>query len=179
MAGLSSDHNQALARLLGHGRDSCQTAQDGVISPLQGIKAFCKQRGEDNPTDSRQGCEDFRVMQFAFQLNLGGGGKLRDQSIEPVVGLCDLPVQKTNARDQHSDVRAGRFSGASGKAWYLFANPKVISAFEIVFLNGRRTPVIERVEAPPNNLGMGFRGYLDVGVKEQDPRGAVKVKGEV
>ncbi|MCA9179680.1 MAG: Mu-like prophage major head subunit gpT family protein [Planctomycetales bacterium] len=70
------------------------------------------------------------------------------------------------------------FSGASGKAWYLFANPSVISAFEIVFLNGRRTPVIERVEAPPNNLGMGFRGYLDVGVKEQDPRGAVKVKGE-
>jgi hypothetical protein len=70
------------------------------------------------------------------------------------------------------------FSGASGKAWYLFANPKVISAFEIVFLNGRRTPVIERVEAPPNNMGMGFRGYIDVGVKEQDPRGALKVKGE-
>jgi len=70
------------------------------------------------------------------------------------------------------------FSGASGKAWYLFANPNVISAFEIVFLNGRRTPVIERVETPPNNMGMGFRGYLDVGVKEQDPRGALKVKGE-
>jgi hypothetical protein len=46
-------------------------------------------------------------------------------------------------------------------------------------LNGRRTPVIERVEAPPNNLGMGFCGFLDVGLKEQDPRGAVKVKGEV
>ena len=49
---------------------------------------------------------------------------------------------------------------------------------EIVFLNGRRAPVIERVDAPPNTLGMGFRGYIDVGVKEQDPRGAVKVKGE-
>lgn len=70
------------------------------------------------------------------------------------------------------------YTGNSGKAWYLFANPNVISAFEIVFLNGRRTPVIERVEAPPNNMGMGFRGYIDVGVKEQDPRGAVKVKGE-
>ena len=54
----------------------------------------------------------------------------------------------------------------------------MISAFEIVFLNGRRTPVIERVETPPNNMGMGFRGYLDVGVKEQDPRGALLVKGE-
>ncbi|HOX08379.1 MAG TPA: hypothetical protein PK280_18435, partial [Planctomycetota bacterium] len=70
------------------------------------------------------------------------------------------------------------FSGASSKAWYLFANPAVLPAFEVVFLNGRREPVIERVDAPANMLGMGFRGYLDVGVQEQDPRGAVKVKGE-
>jgi hypothetical protein len=60
-------------------------------------------------------------------------------------------------------------AGASGKAWYLFANPGVLAAFEIVFLNGRRMPVIERVEAPPNMLGMGFRGYIDVGVNVQDP----------
>ena len=70
------------------------------------------------------------------------------------------------------------YSGSSAKAWYLFANPQVLAAFEIVFLNARRTPIIERVEAPPNMLGMGFRGYIDVGIKEQDYRGAVKVKGE-
>ncbi len=70
------------------------------------------------------------------------------------------------------------YSGSSAKAWYLFADPAVLPAFEIVFLNGKKTPTIERVEAPPNTLGMGFRGYIDVGVKEQDPRGAVKVKGE-
>ena len=70
------------------------------------------------------------------------------------------------------------YAGSSAKAWYLFADPAVLPAFEIVFLNGRRAPVIERIEAPPNTLGMGFRGYIDVGVKEQDPRGAVKVKGE-
>lgn len=70
------------------------------------------------------------------------------------------------------------YTGASGKAWYLFANPSVVPAFELVFLNGRRTPTIERIETAPNTLGMGFRGYIDVGVKEQDPRGAVKVKGE-
>jgi len=70
------------------------------------------------------------------------------------------------------------YAGNSGKAWYLFADPAILPAFEIVFLNGRRTPVIERVEAPANTLGMGFRGYIDVGVKEQDPRGAVKMKGE-
>ncbi len=70
------------------------------------------------------------------------------------------------------------YNGASGKAWYLFANPNVLPAFEIVFLNGRRTPVIERVEMPPNMLGMGFRSYIDFGVNSQDPRAAVKVAGE-
>ncbi len=70
------------------------------------------------------------------------------------------------------------YAGASAKAWYLFADPKVIPAFELVFLNGRRTPVIERVEAAPNMLGMGFRSFIDVGAKEQSPRGAVKIKGE-
>lgn len=70
------------------------------------------------------------------------------------------------------------YTGSSTKAWYLFADPNVLPAFELVFLNGRRTPVVERVEAPPNMLGMGFRGYVDVGVREQDPRGAVKMKGE-
>ena len=60
----------------------------------------------------------------------------------------------------------------------LFANPRVLPAFEIVFLNGRRTPVIERVEMPPNTLGMGFRSYIDFGVNSQDHRAAVKVAGE-
>ncbi|MBB3205545.1 hypothetical protein FHS27_001345 [Rhodopirellula rubra] len=70
------------------------------------------------------------------------------------------------------------YQGASGTAWYLFANPRVLPAFEIVFLNGRRTPVIERVEMPPNTLGMGFRSYIDFGVNSQDHRAAVKVAGE-
>ena len=39
--------------------------------------------------------------------------------------------------------------------------------------------VVERVEAPPNNLGMGFRSFVDFGCREQNPRGAVKMKGEV
>ncbi|MEO1617630.1 MAG: hypothetical protein AAFV88_17400, partial [Planctomycetota bacterium] len=70
------------------------------------------------------------------------------------------------------------YPGASAAAWYLFANPQVLPAFEIVFLNGRRTPIIERVEMPPNTLGMGFRSYIDFGVNSQDHRAAVKVAGE-
>lgn len=70
------------------------------------------------------------------------------------------------------------YTGNSAKAWYLFADPNLVPAFEIVFLNGKKTPVIERIEAPPTMLGMGFRSYLDTGIREQESRGAVKVKGE-
>jgi hypothetical protein len=93
-----------------------------------------------------------------------------------------IPVDNPH-RNKYSVVSAPHLSdeyydGSSEKAWYLFADPALIAAFEVVFLNGKRTPTVERVTAPSNTLGMGFRAYLDVGIKEQDPRGAVKVAGE-
>lgn len=69
------------------------------------------------------------------------------------------------------------YTGNSASAFYLFADPAKLAAFEIVFLNGRRRPVIERVEAPANTLGMGFRGYIDVGVSQMDKRAAAKHDG--
>jgi len=40
MAGLPSDDDIAFARALGDWRDSCQTAQGGVIASLQGIEGL-------------------------------------------------------------------------------------------------------------------------------------------
>jgi hypothetical protein len=70
------------------------------------------------------------------------------------------------------------FTGSSNKAWYLFADPNRVPAVEVAFLNGKQTPTVERADANFNTLGIQFRGYIDFGVKEQDHRGAVKVKGE-
>jgi hypothetical protein len=70
------------------------------------------------------------------------------------------------------------YSGNSAKAWYLFADPRLVAAFEIVFLNGRQQPTIERTPTPANTLGVSWAAYIDFGVREQDPRGAIKVKGE-
>ena len=70
------------------------------------------------------------------------------------------------------------YSGNSAKAWYLFADPRLVAAFEIVFLNGRQQPTIERTPTPPNTLGVTWAAYIDFGIREQDPRGALKVKGE-
>ena len=69
--------------------------------------------------------------------------------------------------------------GNSQSAWYMLANPAAMAMAELVFLNGKQAPTIERVEGAPNYLtGMAFRGYLDVGVNFMDPRAAVKCSGE-
>ncbi|QDU71046.1 phage major capsid protein [Mucisphaera calidilacus] len=70
------------------------------------------------------------------------------------------------------------FSGASDKAWYLLADPNRLPAIEVAFLNGVDRPTVEKTDADFNRLGVMFRGYIDFGVKEQDYRGALKMKGE-
>ncbi len=70
------------------------------------------------------------------------------------------------------------FTGNSTKAWYLFADPNRLAALEVAFLNGVDRPTVERAEADFNTLGIQFRGFIDFGVREQDPRGCVKMKGE-
>lgn len=69
------------------------------------------------------------------------------------------------------------YSGYSTTAWYLLANPARIPAFELLFVNGRRQPTVERFTLPGENLGIGIRGYLDVGCEEMDPNGIVKATG--
>ncbi|MEZ6233417.1 MAG: hypothetical protein R3B68_04435 [Phycisphaerales bacterium] len=75
-------------------------------------------------------------------------------------------------------LNAQGISGGSAKAWYLFANPADVAAIEIAYLRGKRTPTIESGETDFNTLGMQWRGYFDFGVAMQDPRAAVKSKGE-
>ena len=69
-------------------------------------------------------------------------------------------------------------SGYSTKAWYLFADPNRLPAVEVAFLNGVDRPTVEKTDADFNTLGIQFRGYIDFGVREQDFRGALKMKGE-
>ena len=69
--------------------------------------------------------------------------------------------------------------GSSNKAWYLLADPNRLPTIEVAFLGGMDRPTVERADADFNTLGIQFRGYIDFGVREQDPRGALKMKGEV
>jgi hypothetical protein len=69
---------------------------------------------------------------------------------------------------------SGFHANYSAVDWYLFANPADLAAFEIAFLNGQENPTVESVGVAPNVLGLGFRGYHDVGVAALDPRAAAK-----
>lgn len=69
------------------------------------------------------------------------------------------------------------FTGYSSTAYYLFADPNVLPAFEVAFLNGVDQPTVESADADFNTLGIQFRGYIDFGAAQQDYRGVVKVTG--
>ncbi len=68
-------------------------------------------------------------------------------------------------------------ANSSDTAWYMFANPADIAAFEVAYLRGQRAPAIQNAQADFNTLGMSWRCVFDFGVARQDPRGAVKATG--
>lgn len=70
------------------------------------------------------------------------------------------------------------YKGASADAWYLFGDPSVIDTFEIGYYRGKKTPTIEQGQTDFDTLGMWFRVYFDVGVREQSHRGMVKANGK-
>lgn len=69
------------------------------------------------------------------------------------------------------------YAGASQTGWYLFGDPRQVDTFEIGYLKGKRTPTVEKGDTDFNTLGMWFRVYFDVGVREQGFRGMVKANG--
>ncbi len=68
-------------------------------------------------------------------------------------------------------------TSSSATAWYLFAEPNDVPTYEIVYLNGNQTPVVETETAAFNQLGMQMRVAYRYGIAEADYRGAVKSDG--
>lgn len=72
------------------------------------------------------------------------------------------------------------FNGGSAQTtqWYLIARvTDDFAPIQVAFLNGQRTPQVERFDYDPNMLGVTFRCKLPFGVSLQDPRCIVKAKG--
>jgi hypothetical protein len=59
----------------------------------------------------------------------------------------------------------------------LFGSPADVAAFGVAYLNGIENPTIESGPADFDTLGLQWRGFLDFGVCQLDPKGGVKSKG--
>lgn len=90
-------------------------------------------------------------------------------NLNPNAGKCKpiISAQLSNANN----------AGYSSTAYYLFADPNVIPAVQIAYLNGVKVPKIEQGALDFDRLGVGYRAYFDYGVALIDYRGAVKVTG--
>ncbi|MBL0920919.1 MAG: hypothetical protein IBJ10_02185 [Phycisphaerales bacterium] len=73
---------------------------------------------------------------------------------------------------------AVNIANANNLTWYLFGDPKMAAAIEVLYLRGKRTPTIESGEVDFNKLGMQWRSYFDLGVAMQDPLAVIRMKGE-
>jgi hypothetical protein len=65
-------------------------------------------------------------------------------------------------------------SGYSTTTYYLIADPNILPAFQVAYLDGRRAPTIETHDAEFDTLGLSMRCYWDFGVSQLDYRGANK-----
>ena len=110
------------------------------------------------------------MLMKSIQLNETTATNKPKPTTNPHVGKFDVvsSVYLANAS----------FTGASSKAWYLLADPNRLPSIEVAFLNGVDRPTVEKTDADFNSLGILFRGFIDFGVREQDHRGALKLKGE-
>lgn len=71
-------------------------------------------------------------------------------------------------------LNSATIPGSSSTTWYLLADPLMLPAFQVAYLDGRRAPTIESADTLFNTLGLQFRAYWDFGVAQLDNRGAVK-----
>ncbi|MCG8521907.1 MAG: hypothetical protein MI744_06850, partial [Pseudomonadales bacterium] len=111
-----------------------------------------------------------QLLMKSLQLNETTTANKAKPATNPHVGKFDVVSS--------AYLSNSSFSGASSKAWYLFADPNRLPALEVAFLNGIDRPTVEKTDADFNTLGIQFRGFIDFGVREQDYRGALKMKGE-
>jgi hypothetical protein len=71
-------------------------------------------------------------------------------------------------------MSSSKFTGNSGAAWYLLADPNELAMIEMCFVGGQQTPTIETVEMAHDRLGLVVRAYHDFGCALQEYRAAIK-----
>jgi len=70
-------------------------------------------------------------------------------------------------------------AGYSTAYWYLFADPSILPCYEIAYLNGQQSPIVEYfgLETDADSLAVAWRVYWDFGVAAAEWRAGVKSAG--
>ena len=82
-------------------------------------------------------------------------------------------LNNTLIRDQDGVA----LSGQSATQWYLFADPAVLAAVAVAFLNGQEVPTIQSTDTEFTTLGMQWRAFHDFTVGMEDTAAATKSAG--
>ena len=104
-------------------------------------------------------------------LMMSGGA---DNTVRPAINVLADENLSIVSSPYLGNKNYPNFSEAS---WYLFGKPGTVDTFEIGYLKGKRTPTVERGDLDFNVLGIWFRVFFDIGIREQDHRGMVKATG--
>lgn len=70
-------------------------------------------------------------------------------------------------------------ANSSATGWFLLPNPQELAVLEVLFLNGNRTPTVERAETTFNTLGGQWRAFYDYGIAPVNNIGIVRSTGTV
>jgi hypothetical protein len=71
-------------------------------------------------------------------------------------------------------LQSAAIPGSSTSTWYLSADPLMLPAWQLAYLDGERAPTIQTADALFNTLGLQMRVFFDFGVAQLDYRGAIK-----
>jgi hypothetical protein len=142
-----------LARSLGDWRDARQASQGVVISPSQRIRGFCEQRGEDDPSNARQGSQD-RHVTLLIELPLGiilSISEPLSQMVDAVIGLADLAVEEIEPLGDGFEMGRRRVHGSGGgrDGWRVqpFEHPSCCQAADAMAFEEPIRPVARGVHS--------------------------------
>lgn len=100
---------------------------------------------------------------------------LQNFALAPTAALpTDNPFRGRFTVESSPFMSSAALPGNSPTTWYLLADPNVLPAFQVAFLDGRRAPTVETADAEFSTLGLSMRCYFDFGLAQLDYRGAVK-----
>src|SRR6516162_3853492 len=107
MTSLTSDDSAAFAAAFGHRGDAGQGPKGVIVSSAQRLTRLGEQRGEDDPSDTRQGSQDRHVALLAVLpcgIVLFILGKPVTKRVKTLVRLLDLTVHQLETLGDSADV---------------------------------------------------------------------------